>query len=96
MVAEAAETDAGGFNDAIDAAGDGDAADALEVGKIKNKVLKLKLEVLSLQIDQAINGNDNADKIDEETTKLNKNIQLDEDAAGETSQSVDFSGDDSA
>ena len=95
VTAEAAETDAGGFNDAIDAAGDGAAADALQVGKIKNKVLKLKLEVLALQIDQAVNGNDNSAKIDEETTKLNKNIQLDEDAAGETSQSVDFTGDDS-
>ena len=58
-------------------------------------MLKLKLEVLGLQIDQAINGKDNSAKIDEETTKLNKNIQLDEDAAGQASQSVDFSGDDS-
>lgn len=96
VTAEAAETDAGGFNDAIAAAGKGAAADALQVGKTKNKVLKLKLEVLALQIDQAINGKDNSAKITAETTKLNKNIQLDEDAAGDASQSVDFSGDDSA
>ncbi|KAI1494039.1 hypothetical protein F5X96DRAFT_53583 [Biscogniauxia mediterranea] len=95
--AEAAETDTGGFNDAIKAAGSGSnsSADALSVGKIKNKVLKLKLEVLGLQIDQAINDKDNSAKIAAETTKLNKNVQLDQDAAGQASQSVDFSGDDS-
>ncbi|KAI5924242.1 hypothetical protein F4810DRAFT_151858 [Camillea tinctor] len=92
--AESAETDTGGFNDAIEAAS-GSAADALSVGKIKNKVLKLKLEVLGLQIDQAINGKDNSAKIKEETTKLNKNVSTDKASAGKTSQSVDFSGDDS-
>ncbi|EPE10363.1 hypothetical protein F503_05458 [Ophiostoma piceae UAMH 11346] len=97
LTAEAAETDAGGFNDAIDAAGsDSTAGEALQVGKIKNKVLKLELEVLGLQIDQAQGGKNNTAKIATETTKLNKNIQLDKDAAGETSQSVDFTGDDSA
>ena len=45
--AEAAETD--DFNPAIDAAS-GDAADALEAGKIKNKVLKLTGEVQALKI----------------------------------------------
>ncbi|KAI0599233.1 hypothetical protein F4775DRAFT_552026 [Biscogniauxia sp. FL1348] len=95
--AESAETDTGGFNDAIKAAGSGssNSSSALSVGKIKNKVLKLKLEVLGLQIDQAINGKDNSAKITAETTKLNKNVQLDKDAAGQASQSVDFSGDDS-
>lgn len=38
--AEDAEVNAGGFNDAIAAASGAD-ADALQVGKIKNKVLKL-------------------------------------------------------
>lgn len=90
--AEAAETDAGGFNEAIDAAGkDTDEGEALQVGKIKNKVLKLQLEVLALQIEQA-QGEDNQDKIDEEMTKLNANIANDADNAGATSQSVDFQG----
>ena len=94
MTAEAAETDAGGFNEAIDAAGeDTTAGEALQVGKIKNKVLKLELEVLGLQIDQAQGGKDNTAKIAAETKKLNKNVQLDTDAAGQTSQSVDFTGD---
>ncbi|KAF2245479.1 hypothetical protein BU26DRAFT_568063 [Trematosphaeria pertusa] len=87
-VAESAETDA--FNPAIDAASGADAT-ALQNGKIKNKVLKLQLEVMDLMISQA-QGEDNADKIAEETTKLNTNIGLDSDAAGQASQSVQFDG----
>ena len=87
--------DTGGFNDAIAAAGKTSAAGkALQVGKIKNKVLKLELEVLVLQIQQVQSGKDNSAKIAEETTKLNNNIKLDQDAAGQKSQSVDFQGDD--
>jgi hypothetical protein len=73
VVAEAAEVDAGGFNDAIEAAS-GDALAALKVGKIKNKVLKLSLEVSDLQISQAVDGTDNTAKIAAEQTKLNNNI----------------------
>ncbi|KAL7816111.1 hypothetical protein V8C44DRAFT_309769 [Trichoderma aethiopicum] len=87
--AEAAETDA--FNGQIKAA-DGDAATALQNGKIKNKVLKLFLEVSALQIEQA-QGADNQDKIDEEQKKLNNNISLDKKASGEASQGVVFTDD---
>ena len=59
--------------------------------KIKNKVLKLDLEVLALQIQQA-QGKDTAAKIAEETKKLNTNIDLDKKAAGQASQSIDFEG----
>lgn len=62
------------------------------MGKIKNKVLKLQLEVLSLQIAQAKTGKDNSDKIAAEQKKLDTNIALDKKAAGKTSQSVDFQG----
>jgi preprotein translocase subunit SecF len=98
VTAEAAETDAGGFNDAIDAAGGTSSAagQPLQVGKIKNKVLKLQLEVLALQIDQAQSGKDNSAKIAAEQTKLNNNIKIDAAADGEPSQSVDFQGDDAA
>lgn len=89
--AENAETETGGFNDAI-AAASGTAADALTVGKIKNKVLKLKLEVLNLQIDQAQNGGDNSAKIAAEQKKLDTNIATDTKSAGQTSQSVNFTG----
>lgn len=96
VTAEAAETDAGGFNDAIAAAGGTSSAAGkpLQVGKIKNKVLKLQLEVLALQIQQAQSGKDNSAKIAQEQTKLNNNIKLDAAAAGQASQSVDFQGDD--
>ncbi len=92
MVAEDAETGTGGFNDEIAAAANGDTT-ALQNGKIKNKVLKLQLEVLGLQI-EAAQGNADQDKIDEETTKLNTNIALDKAAAGQTSFGVTdtFSG----
>ncbi|ORY10030.1 hypothetical protein BCR34DRAFT_486370 [Clohesyomyces aquaticus] len=87
--AESAETDA--FNPAIDAAS-GAAATALQNGKIKNKVLKLQLEVLDLQIGQAQSGKDNSAKIAAEQKKLNTNIALDKKAAGQASQSVQFAG----
>jgi hypothetical protein len=54
-------------------------------------VLKLQLEILALQIEQA-QGEDNQAKIDEETTKLNNNVATDKKAVGQPSQSVDFNG----
>lgn len=87
--AEDAETDA--FNGQIKTAS-GAAATALQNGKIKNKVLKLFLEVSALQIQQA-QGADNQDKIDQEQTKLNNNISLDTKAAGQASKGVAFTGD---
>ncbi|KAB5536560.1 hypothetical protein GE09DRAFT_331285 [Coniochaeta sp. 2T2.1] len=91
--AESAETDA--FNPAIDAAGGTSSAagKSLQFGKIKNKVEKLYLEVLALQIQQA-QGKDTADKIAEEQKKLDNNIKLDTAAKGQASQSVEFEGDD--
>ncbi|EGO52517.1 hypothetical protein NEUTE1DRAFT_54329 [Neurospora tetrasperma FGSC 2508] len=92
--AEDAETKAGGFNEAIKAAGGTKttAGAALQVGKIKNKVLKLKLFTLAMQIEQAKGGKDNSAKIAEETKKLNNNIALDKAAAGQKSTSVNFQG----
>ncbi|KAK8020473.1 hypothetical protein PG990_005611 [Apiospora arundinis] len=88
--AEAAETDA--FNDEVDSAS-GTAAAALQIGKIKNKVLKLYLETTALQIQQAQGGKDNQAKIDKEQKKLNNNVAADKKAAGQASQSVKFTGD---
>ncbi|KAF2684022.1 hypothetical protein K458DRAFT_431639 [Lentithecium fluviatile CBS 122367] len=84
QVAESAETD--GFNPAIDAA-TGDAATALQNGKIKNKVLKLQLEVMDLMISQA-QGTDETAKIAEEQKKLDTNIATDKKNAGQASQGV--------
>ena len=86
--AESAETEA--FDPAI-AAATGDAATALQNGKIKNKVLKLTGEVLALQIEQA-QGKDTAADIATEQTKLTNNINLDVAAAGQASTAVSFDG----
>ncbi|KAL7413605.1 hypothetical protein BDY24DRAFT_59471 [Mrakia frigida] len=83
--AEAAESD---FNTAIAAAGeDSDAGIALQVGKIKNKVLKLTGEVQALKI-EAAQGADNADKIAAEQKKLTNNIGIDTASSGGASTSV--------
>lgn len=94
VIAEDAEVGTGGFNEQIDAAdAAGEDTTALQNGKIKNKVLKLQLQVLVLEI-QAAQGNPNDAKLQEQLTKLNNNIQQDEDAAGESSVGVgaQFSG----
>jgi len=89
--AENAETE--DFNPQIEAASGAD-ADALNVGKIKNKVLKLTGEVQALNIQLAQEkaaGDDTSDtesKISEEQTKLTKNIQLDKANAGKASKGV--------
>lgn len=91
--AENAETKAGGFNEAIKAAGGKNTTQgrALQIGKIKNKVLKLQLQVTTLIIEGA-QGKDTAAKLAEEKAKLEKNVKLDREAAGQRSQSVDFQG----
>ncbi|KAI0799737.1 hypothetical protein BC629DRAFT_1581402 [Irpex lacteus] len=89
--AESAETDK--FNPEIEAASGAD-ADALSVGKIQNKVLKLTGEVqaLNIQLAQAkAAGKDTSSiesKITEEQTKLTKNIATDKKNAGKTSHGV--------
>ncbi|KAJ4352536.1 uncharacterized protein N0V89_007885 [Didymosphaeria variabile] len=86
QVANDAETEA--FNPAIEAA-TGDEAQALENGKIKNKVLKLEATILKLQAQQA-QGEDVADKLAEEQTKLDNNIAQDVAAAGQASTALEF------
>jgi len=76
------------FNPAIEAAS-GEEADALQRGKIKNKVLKLTATMLKLTAQQA-QGQDVAAKIEEENTKLQNNIQQDEEAAGLPSTFLSF------
>ncbi|KAF7297809.1 NAD(P)-binding protein [Mycena kentingensis (nom. inval.)] len=89
--AEAAETDK--FNPAIEAAS-GAEADALQVGKIQNKVLKLTgfVQIQKIKIAQAeADGDDTADleeKLAEEQAKLDNNIATDKASAGEPSLGV--------
>ncbi|KAH7126452.1 small secreted protein [Dactylonectria estremocensis] len=86
QIANDAEDEA--FNPAIDAAS-GEEADALQRGKIKNKVLKLTATILKLQAQQA-QGEDVADDLDAENTKLQNNISQDEEAAGLASTFLSF------
>ncbi|OCK76537.1 hypothetical protein K432DRAFT_462879 [Lepidopterella palustris CBS 459.81] len=96
QISEDAETGAGGFNDAIAAAGGTGttAGTALQNGKIKNKVLKLQTDVLRLQIEQAQGNTGLAAELSQQITKLNTNVALDKAAAGQTSQSINFAGTD--
>ncbi|KAH8902474.1 hypothetical protein BR93DRAFT_962319 [Coniochaeta sp. PMI_546] len=87
QIANKAET--GVFNPAIEAAASQDEADALQRGKIKNKVLKLTATVLKLQAQEA-QGQNVASKLATEQKKLNNNIALDEDAAGLPSTALSF------
>ncbi|KAH8654749.1 small secreted protein [Ilyonectria robusta] len=86
QIANDAETDA--FNVAIDAA-DGEEADALQRGKIKNKVLKLTATILKLEAQQA-QGQDVSEKLATEQQKLQNNIAQDEEAAGLASTFLSF------
>lgn len=89
--AESAETD--DFNPAIEAAS-GDEADALQNGKIKNKVLKLTAEVQGLNIKlakaQAAGQSTSSiqKKIDAEQKKLDTNVATDKKNAGQASKGV--------
>ncbi|EHK99402.1 hypothetical protein GLAREA_06695 [Glarea lozoyensis ATCC 20868] len=90
-VSEQAEVATGGFNDALEGVS-GDAATALQNGKIKNKVLKLQTDVLRLQI-QAAQGKTGLDaQIATQQKKLATNVALDEKAAGQASTAIDFAG----
>ncbi|KAH9215221.1 hypothetical protein DL95DRAFT_140905 [Leptodontidium sp. 2 PMI_412] len=94
QVSEQAEVATGGFNDAIAAAGGQGTTEgkALQVGKIKNKVLKLQTDVLRLQI-QAAQGKTGLDaQIAQQQKKLNTNVALDVAAKGQTAKAIDFAG----
>ncbi|KAG9194502.1 hypothetical protein G6011_04537 [Alternaria panax] len=87
QVANDAEKEA--FNPAVEAA-TGDEADQIQNGKIKNKVLKLMATVIKLQAQQAQGDDSVADKLAEEMTKLNNNIEQDTAAAGQVSIAEPF------
>ncbi|KAH8658492.1 hypothetical protein BX600DRAFT_514982 [Xylariales sp. PMI_506] len=88
--AENAETT---FDTAI-AAASGTTATALQNGKIKNKVLKLRLLQMVGQIQEA-QGNTNgvASELTQVSTLLATNVKLDDAQAGKASQSISFTDD---
>lgn len=85
-VANDAEKEA--FNPAVEAA-TGDEAAQIQNGKIKNKVLKLMATKIQLEAKMA-QGEDVAEKLAEETTKLNNNIKTDKGNAGQVSIAESF------
>lgn len=80
----------GGFNDAIEAAGGKktDAGKALQRGKDKNKVLKLRTDVLRIQIEIAQGNPDST--LAAQQKKLDTNVALDVKAKGLASTAIDF------
>ncbi|KAF2845500.1 hypothetical protein T440DRAFT_265751 [Plenodomus tracheiphilus IPT5] len=86
-VANDAEKEA--FNPAVEAA-TGDEADQIQNGKIKNKVLKLMATKIQLQAKQAQGDDSVAEKLADETKKLNNNIATDKKNAGQTSIAESF------
>jgi hypothetical protein len=64
-------------------------ANSAQRGKIKNKVLKLTATILKLEAQQA-QGDDVADRLEEENKKLKNNISQDQEAAGQASTFLSF------
>jgi hypothetical protein len=96
QVSEDAETNTGGFNDAIAAAGGTGttAGTALQNGKIKNKVLKLQTDVFRIQIEVAQGNTASQSELAAQQAKLATNVALDKAAAGQPSTAISFSGSD--
>jgi len=96
QIAEDAEINTGGFDDAITAAGGTGttAGTALQNGKIKNKVLKLQTDVLRIMIEVAQGNDGSQSELAGQQTKLATNVALDQAAAGQTSTAISFSGTD--
>jgi hypothetical protein len=91
-VAHDAEIGEGGFNEAIAALSAGkpnndDTVRALERGKVKNRVLKLQLRVLSLQVDAKL-GNEDQAEIEKAMAELDEYVKLDQAGAGRVSVGV--------
>ncbi|KAJ4376004.1 hypothetical protein N0V83_001284 [Neocucurbitaria cava] len=93
QISEQAEVATGGFNDALKAVS-GDAATALQNGKIKNKVLKLQTDVLRLQIEQAQGKSGLDSQLAAQQKKLATNVALDVKAKGQASTAISFDGTD--
>ena len=89
---QTAENAEASFNTAV-AAASGANANALQVGKIKNKVLKLRTFEMLVQIQQAQGANNKAAQLADIQTKLAANVKLDQASRGKKSQSVSFAAD---
>ncbi|KAI1851302.1 hypothetical protein JX266_003377 [Neoarthrinium moseri] len=80
------------FNTAV-ATASGAQADALQVGKIKNKVLKLRTFEMLVTVQIAQGAKDRAAQLTDIQTKLAANVKIDKASAGDASKSVSFTQD---
>ncbi|KAH6653819.1 hypothetical protein BKA67DRAFT_690935 [Truncatella angustata] len=80
------------FNTAV-AAASGSAATALQIGKIKNKVLKLRTFEMLVTVQIAQGATDKAAQLADIQTKLAANVKTDQASKGKASQSVSFTND---
>jgi hypothetical protein len=91
QTSENAET---AFNSAVSSAGASTTAGkALQVGKIKNKVLKLRTFEMLVQVQMAQGATDKAAQLADIQTKLAANVQIDQGSKGAASKSVSFTQD---
>ncbi|KAI4596992.1 hypothetical protein KJ359_004902 [Pestalotiopsis sp. 9143b] len=81
------------FNTAIGPSAGGSDEAALAVGKIKNKVLKLRLFEMLVQVQTAQGATDKAAQLADIQAKLKTNVGIDAASKGSASQSVSFTGD---
>lgn len=63
----------------------------MSISKVKNRILKLELEYLALQIEQA-RGLVNQTAVDDIEQRLAVEVANDKDRAGDQSQSINFAG----
>ncbi|KAK7919900.1 hypothetical protein PG985_007922 [Apiospora marii] len=89
---QTAENAEAAFNSAV-AAASGAAAQALDVGKTKNKVLKLRTFEMLVQVQQARGSTDKDAQLADIQKKLAANVKLDQANKGKKSQSVSFTAD---
>lgn len=80
------------FNSAI-AAASSTAAKPLEVGKIKNKVLKLRTFEMLVTVQIAQGATNLGAQLTDIQTKLATNVKLDQGSKGATSKGVSFTAD---
>ncbi|KAI0129172.1 hypothetical protein BJ170DRAFT_362400 [Xylariales sp. AK1849] len=80
------------FTNAV-AAASGTQATALQVGKIKNKVLKLRTFEILVTAQIAQGATDKAAELTDIQTKLAANVKTDQASAGQASQSISFTAD---
>lgn len=90
---QTAENAEAAFNTAIGPSAGGADEASLAVGKIKNKVLKLRTFEMLVTVQMAQGATDKAAQLADIQAKLKTNVGIDQLSAGDASQSVSFTDD---